>query len=228
MRAPAAIIGWAASVVALLWRWLDASLRWRVLGRSRVDGLIARGQGFAYATLHGSSLLLLPQHLDEPLSVLVSRSDDGEWAARLLRAQGIDLVRGSSSRGSASALRGLCRAARSGRRVTLTVDGPRGPAGSVAPGIVALSVLEDLWIVPVAAACRRGISLPTWDRCRLPLPFARAAMIYGRPFKVPRDAPGPPHTAQLEGQLASLHQRARRLCDGTSGAVRPSMEAVPR
>jgi len=228
MTLRATIVGWAAAVVALAWRWLDQSLRWRVLGRGRVDALIASESGFAYATLHGSSVLLLPQHLDEPLSVLVSRSDDGEWAAGLLRALGVDLVRGSSSRGSVAAIRGLCRAARAGRRITLTVDGPRGPAGSVAAGIGALSALEDLWIVPVAAASGGSIALPTWDRCQLPLPFARAAVIYGRPFKVPRRPQGTRHRSQLERQLASLHRRARRLCRPSAGLFPPVGEAAPR
>ncbi len=201
-----------SAIAALLLRGLNATLRWQRLGRDRVEALINNRQRFAYATWHGSSVLLLPCHRDEPLSVLVSKSRDGDRAAALLGALGVESLRGSSSEGSTAALRNLCRASQHGRRVTLTVDGPRGPAGSVAPGIVALARLEGLWIVPVGAACGDGLQLRSWDRCTIPLPFSQAVMIYGRPFRVERGADPSRHCELLERQLAALHNRARRLC----------------
>jgi len=212
----------AAPLLALLIRWLNWTLRWRVLGRKRVDTLISSGQAYAYATLHGSSLLLLPSHVNEPLSVLVSRSRDGDLAAGLLDALGLGHVRGSSSHGSATAFRSLCRASREGRTVTLTVDGPRGPAGVVAPGIMALSQVEGLWVVPVAAACASGLELRSWDRCKVPLPWTRAVMVYGRPFKVDRQDRRSSHQARLQTVLRRLHFRARRLCGDQPTAVQPA------
>jgi len=220
VRVPAWLRSIVSVAAALLLRSLNATLRWRSLGRDRVDALINSRQRFAYATWHGSSILLLPCHCDEPLSVLVSRSRDGDWAASLLQALGVESLRGSSSQGSAAALRSLCRASREGSRVTLTVDGPRGPAGSVAPGIVALSQLEDLWIIPVGAACRRGLALRSWDRCTIPLPWSPAVMIYGRPLRVPRGGDSRHHCELLALRLATLHSRASRLCG--IPATRPS------
>lgn len=216
-----------SAIAALLLRGLSATLRWQRLGRGRVEALIKDRQRFAYATWHGSSVLLLPGHRDEPLSVLVSKSRDGDRAAALLRALGVQSLRGSSSEGSTAALRSLCRASQDGRRVTLTVDGPRGPAGSVAPGIVSLARLEGLWIVPVGAACRDGLQLRSWDQCTIPLPFSQAVMIYGRPFRVERGADSSRHCEYLERQLATVHDRARRLCGARQATALPEDRVQP-
>ena len=199
------------------------SLAWllprTLLGRARVEQLIHRRAPFAYACLHGDSVLLLATHLHEPLAVLVSRSGDGVLAAGLLRRLGLRVASGSSSSRAVTGLRSLARLSGNGARAAITVDGPRGPAGEVAPGILALAQLQDLWIVPVAAACRSGLTLNSWDRVRLPLPWTRVVVAYGRPFRVPRGEALPAHRGQLKQQLQLLRTRASRLC-GQSGYQR--------
>ena len=126
-------------VVALLVRALFATMRIRRLGRGRVDRLRAAGDPFVYAVWHGQQLLLLGAHPDEPCTVLVSRSRDGARLAGLLDAFGLGLSRGSTSRGAFGGARALRRALDQGSPAVLAVDGPRGPAGSVAPGAARLA-----------------------------------------------------------------------------------------
>ena len=182
-----------AGGVAGVLRMVHRTLRPRWLGADRIGPLHARGEPVAIAVLHGRAALLAPARSGYPFvfggrprAVLVSASADGAWASAVLEDLGYEVVRGSSSRSAVSGLRALRRALTAGRSPILTVDGPRGPAGSVAPGIVAVAPPEGLWIVPLAASARRGIRLRSWDRHWLPVPFTRVVGLVGRPDHIPK------------------------------------------
>ena len=110
--------------------------------------------------------------------MLFRSSRDGAVIAEVLQRLGYAVIRGSSSRGGAEALLAAGRALREGGRPAFAVDGPRGPAGHVAPGAEAVAVRAG---VPVVHGWVEGtaLRLRTWDRFRIPLPFARVRVRYG-------------------------------------------------
>jgi hypothetical protein len=97
------------------------------------------------------------------LVVLSSHHRDAEMLVRILRRFGLDIARGSSTRGGAAGLRAVVKKASLGYDVGLTPDGPRGPRRRVAPGILLEARLCGLPIVPVVpaapAGCARGTAL---------------------------------------------------------------------
>lgn len=137
------------------------------------------------AFLHADLLPMITLHTG--MVGIVSASRDGELAAVGLRHFGHEVVRGSSSRGGVTALLGARAALAAGRCVGITVDGPRGPAGVEKPGARALAAAAEVPLVwgEVDAA---GLRLPTWDRMRVPWPFARVRVRYS----VSRPSAGPP------------------------------------
>ena len=64
---------------------------------------------------HGQLLPLVHYHRQEGIVVLVSEHADGEYVTRVLEHNGFGTVRGSSTRGGMRGLKGLVRAARSGK-----------------------------------------------------------------------------------------------------------------
>jgi lysophospholipid acyltransferase (LPLAT)-like uncharacterized protein len=154
---------------------------------------------------------MLTELRDEGCTALVSASKDGELAAQLLEGLGLGTARGSSSRGGAGGLRALMRALDGGAIAAVTVDGPRGPSGRVAPGVVALSQLSDSWIVPIAAASSRTLKLNTWDRSQIPLPLSRSFILFGRPLKVERTTETSEGCLKLQRRMTALQRRADRL-----------------
>ena len=142
---------------------------------------------------------------------LVSRSRDGELLARIVVSLGSRAVRGSSSaldgrsKGGAAALRGLARAVEEGFHIVVTPDGPKGPAGRLKPGIVMLGAMTGRPIVPLGFAVSRFARLPTWDGTLLPLPFARFALSYGEPLRVPPER----GEEAIEASRADLERRLR-------------------
>jgi lysophospholipid acyltransferase (LPLAT)-like uncharacterized protein len=90
-------------------------------------------------------------------------------------------------------------------------DGPRGPAERVQPGVVALAALTGAPVVPFGFAARPARRLHSWDRFMVPLPFARAAVVFGAAAMVPREADRETARVDLERTLLEVTERADRL-----------------
>jgi len=171
----------------------DAGARWRA------------GTPFVFATWHSRVLLLPYLYRGRRLRVLTSRSRDGELVARLCARMGLEVVRGSSSRGGAEALRALARSLADGMSVMVVPDGPRGPREIVKPGVVTLAALSGAPIVPVALGASSEWRLRSWDGFRIPRPFARCVMCFAEPIAVARDADRNAREAARKEVEAALH-----------------------
>lgn len=168
-----------------------------------------------YALWHGRFLVLIYTHRNRRITVLVSRSQDGEYLSRILSLVGFRTVRGSSSRGGARGLLGLVKAIREGYDVAITPDGPRGPARRVQPGIVRLARETGAPIVPLTASASRYMQLRSWDQFLVPSPFSKAVVLFGEPFFVPSKATDQEVTAyqvKLQRELERITGEADLYC----------------
>jgi lysophospholipid acyltransferase (LPLAT)-like uncharacterized protein len=66
------------------------------------------------------------------------------------------------------------------------VDGPKGPAGVVKPGVVSLSRATGAVVVPVYATSDRAWYFKSWDRFMLPKPFASVNLRFGEMLDLTR------------------------------------------
>ena len=190
-------------------RALGASLRVTEVNRGPVDRLWVEDRALIYAVWHGR-MLMLPYLYGRiwPVHVLASRSRDGEVLARFVRGFGLRVVRGSSSRGAATALRTLARLLREQRaKLCIVPDGPRGPRCVAQPGAVLLAKLGRAPVVPIGFGVSRATVLASWDAFVIPHPFARAAVVFGDPLIVPGDA----NAAALEHYRQSLEAALQRV-----------------
>lgn len=182
-------------LAALGVRALGLTLSVRAEGVDALRPLWRSGHPLIYAVWHGR-ILIVPwlnarfRRTDGARSVrvLASRSRDGELVAAFVRRFGMEVVRGSSSRGGAAALRELARAVRAGQDVAVVPDGPRGPSCRAQAGIVSLAAVTGAPIVPLGVAARPARRLRSWDRFLVPAPFARCAVVFGPVVSVGRDA----------------------------------------
>ncbi|MEO0813878.1 MAG: DUF374 domain-containing protein, partial [Myxococcota bacterium] len=168
----------AGALIAVLTVLLSWTCRRRKLEDSR-PALRRDGRPYVLAGLHAHQAAMVFFNDEPKLAAVVSRSSDGDLLAPALRARGVVPVRGSSAKngrdkGGARALVSMIRHVREGSVGIITVDGPRGPRGTVQPGIAMLARKTGALIVPVVLIPRfRTILSRTWDRMQLPLPFAR-------------------------------------------------------
>lgn len=134
-------------------------------------------------------LLLLPFVLKRYLperrgAALISASRDGAILADLVERFDFQVVRGSSSRQGASAMRQLAEIIASGQDVVITPDGPRGPAYELGQGIVFLAQQSGAAVVPINMEYSSCWRIRSWDRFILPRPFSTVRVTFGPPHRV--------------------------------------------
>lgn len=167
---------------------LFATTRSERIGSEYYEQFRRQGQPVMFVFWHGQLLPLVHYHKQEGIVVLVSEHDDGEYITRVIERNGFGTVRGSSTRGGTNGLRGLVRAAREGRDIGVTPDGPRGPRGVFKPGALVAAQMADLPVVPISARASSGWRFRSWDGFLMPRPFSKITLEYHEPVRVPRDA----------------------------------------
>ena len=160
-------------------------------------------QGRMIALWHGRMLVGVAYGRERNWAVLVSPSADGDISERMLQAYGYRVIRGSSSRGGARALRTMLAELEQGSVVILTPDGPRGPRHAMNPGLAWMSRATGFPVVPMGLVTNRAWRLSSWDAFTIPKPFARVALVFGEPVLVPRKA----SAAELEAATELIRTR---------------------
>ena len=223
------------TVGTLIVRALGISYRFRLWHRTRPMSLEEAEQRLThfrgddggpllFALWHAGHLPVLYRWRRRGVCVITSRSADGMMLARLLRRLGFRTVHGSSSRGGSRALIDMARAVRDGADAAVAVDGPRGPALKVKPGIILLAKRTGRPIVPIATTARRYWRFQSWDRFRMPLPLTRVVVAADDPLYVPADA----DHERIERVRAQLEQRMLQLQASIDEAVKPRVWQWPR
>ncbi|GGE91766.1 DUF374 domain-containing protein [Stappia taiwanensis] len=171
---------------------------------------------------HGQHFLMpfaRPEGWD--VRVMISRSADGEINAIAARKLGLGTIRASgahkahqiSKRGG---LRGFIEALnllKAGGFVAMSADVPK-VSRIAGAGIITLARHSGRPIFPIAIATSRHITLGTWDRATINLPFSRMIIAAGEPVTVPKDADDAlceDLRRQLEDNMNAATERAWQL-----------------
>jgi hypothetical protein len=184
----------AAWLIYIFIRVIAATMRVRFVDRTGLRDGTFRGPAI-YCIWHNRLALCMPAYVwfikkysaGAGLVAIMSASRDGGMLMAVIEKFGVRPVRGSTSRRGPQALRELTTWAKRDYDIAITPDGPRGPKYVMQEGIVALAQLTGRAIVPVAINVNWKISVKSWDRFQIPLPFSKCEMIYGEPIPVPRE-----------------------------------------
>lgn len=146
------------------------------------------------------------------IGFLVSPSVDGEIPAKLARSWGAEVIRGSTTRTGAQAMRDMYNlVVKQGVSPVTTSDGPQGPVHVFKIGDILLSQFTQAPLFPLAYAADRAWTLKSWDRFMIPKPFSRIAIAIGEPVTIPRGLLAEdlePYRLQMENALKGLTQLA--------------------
>ncbi len=191
-------------VAAALIRALGATLRYEnLVDIGATQGDLLPGPS-VYAFWHQSLLACAYRFRKQNVAILISRSFDGELIARTVERLGFRVVRGSSSRGGATALRQMSEAYSEGFHCAFTADGPRGPAMIAKPGAAQLARLVGApWVGAFYAFPLRAWRLKTWDGFLIPQPFSRVLVTW------------PPHANAAEAEVQTALDRSVQMARRT-------------
>ncbi len=150
----------------------------------------AVGQGCVYVTWHQRLFNLFFLKYRRPLTIMISRSKDGELAAGTAHRLGFASVRGSSSRGGSTAMYQLIEVMRDHPEICAGMlgDGPRGPARKLKMGTLKIAQATGVPVLPFAYGAKRHKLFASWDRFMIPLPFSPLVIIFGEPLAIPSQA----------------------------------------
>jgi lysophospholipid acyltransferase (LPLAT)-like uncharacterized protein len=157
--------------------------------------------------------------------VLISRHRDGEVNAIAAERLGVEAIRGSGDhagrfdrKGGVSAFMSMLTALNEKWSMALTADIPK--VSRVAGiGVVKLAQMSGRPIYPVAVATSRRITLDTWDRTVVNLPFSRGAIVAGAPIHVAAGADADAlerARRAVEDGLNAATERAYAMVDGSA------------
>ncbi|OGH97104.1 MAG: hypothetical protein A2039_01060 [Candidatus Melainabacteria bacterium GWA2_34_9] len=162
-----------------------------------------------FALWHGWQYGLLGVPSRNDLHLLISPSLDGEIIARVTEKLGFSTVRGSMKRDGSKALRELLKVLKSDKAIAYTVDGPKGPICKVKEGVIKIAQMSQKPIIPLVPTVNWKIEINSWDKYKIPFPFATVKNLYGEPIYVPKklsDKEVEEYRLNLENELFRLQQ----------------------
>ncbi len=177
-------------VAALTYLWGKSCTRITVLNGDFESELALSGRGCVYVTWHQRLLNLFFLKYRRPVTIMISRSKDGDLVAAVSEKLGFGTVRGSSSRGGVTAMFQLIDKIKKNPETAAGMlgDGPRGPARRLKPGTLKIAQATGVPIIPFAYSAKRHKLFASWDRFMMPFPFSPLVVIFGDPITIPASA----------------------------------------
>jgi hypothetical protein len=205
-----AFLGW---LVAAYIELIIVTVRWRFENRAPVDEIMSGPEGLIALFWHGriaQGMACRPLLRNKPRRVIITLTPDGEFIAKAAERLKIPPVRGSTGRGGTAPSKGGTRAfrealtfIRAGGVMIVTPDGPRGPREELPLGPLQMARAAECPVFIMSLAAAPSLVLGSWDRTRIPLPFARGQVVLAGPLRLPPHSP--PETLELvRGQWQDL------------------------
>ena len=140
-----------------------------------------------FAFWHNRLFLLTGYFAGSGVCAIISKSSDGELVARISKILGYNCVRGSSSKGGASALFSMIKNKNLDKGFVITVDGPKGPKYKVKDGVIFLAEKTGLPIIPVTYSVKHKIEINSWDNFIIPMPWTSGEIRFGEPIEIKKE-----------------------------------------
>jgi lysophospholipid acyltransferase (LPLAT)-like uncharacterized protein len=207
LRNPLLIRILSAAFAAGFWCWLR-TLNFRRFGLDgRSHPTDPREQQVLYVFWHEGifGTLCTPGRLQ----VLISQHTDGEWIAQVCSWLGLDVVRGSTTRGGRQAVRTMLRTEAGAANLAITPDGPRGPRRQMQPGALWIASATGIPIVLIGVGWVRAWRMNSWDQFAIPVPGSSVTGVFSQPIHIPENL----DRDDLERWQTHLERELTRLSD---------------
>ncbi len=161
---------------------LCKSLKVIKINDEAIKKLDNENKNYILAFWHGTMLLPWYLHGNPKCAALISKSKDGDLLAKILKHWNYNVVRGSSSTGGDIALAIMIDFAKNDYSVTITPDGPRGPAHKFKAGAVITAKKSEVPLILAGVGYQKKKVLSNWDKFEVPYFFSKAKIIYSEPI----------------------------------------------
>ncbi len=163
---------------------LCKSLKIEKINDETIKKLNEENKNYILAFWHGTMLLPWFLHGNLKFAALISKSKDGNLLAKLLKHWEYEVVRGSSSSGGDVALGIMVDFAKNNYSVSITPDGPRGPAHKFKAGAVVTAKKSKVPLILAGIGYKKKKILSNWDKFEVPYFFSKVKVVYSEPIQV--------------------------------------------
>jgi len=116
-------------------------------------------------------------------AALVSNSRDGQLISAVIHSYEAGRTIRVSHNARHKALQDLIKYLKEKKEVVIiTPDGPRGPCYQVKPGIALAALETSAYVIPLTWKASRYWELKTWDKLKIPKPFAKIDIAFESPI----------------------------------------------
>jgi lysophospholipid acyltransferase (LPLAT)-like uncharacterized protein len=161
---------------------LCKSLKVIKINDEAIKKLDNENKNYILAFWHGTMILPWYVHGNPNCAALISKSKDGDLLAKILKHWNYNVVRGSSSTGGDIALAIMIDFAKNDYSVTITPDGPRGPAHKFKAGAVITAKKSEVPLILAGVGYQKKKVLSNWDKFEVPYFFSKAKIVYSEPI----------------------------------------------
>ena len=205
-----------SNIIYIIAKAFSLTFRYKFVGLENIrkaQSLSSHGN-YLLGIWHQNLLHGILAQTGNPHVVIVSKSKDADPVAYTCRKIGTIVVRGSSrnaagvDKGGKEAKQEMIEKLALGHPGAVTVDGPKGPAKKVKPGIVDMALKTGTTLIPYLPIPKSYWSFKSWDKFRLPKPFSKVVVLYGPPIAVTDVSNFDKYQAELEKSLNDLEADA--------------------
>ena len=113
------------------------------------------------------------KYIKYPVWGISSTHKDSKILARVLKSWGINLIKGSSTRGWINVIKQMSKLfQKENATIIVTADGPKGPKKIAKEGSIKLAKKHNVPVVAASAISSAFWELPSWDKTKIPKPFS--------------------------------------------------------
>lgn len=180
---------------------------------------------YLYSVWHDSVIPPLFCAVEHNSVALISQHRDADTIEAMLKAARMGAIRGSTTRGGASAMKKLITSAE-GKHVVITPDGPRGPHHKMKSGIVFLASHSGRPVIPTAFSASSYWKFQgSWTSIWIPKPFSKVYYLVGEPIPVPENISREEMNFYTDLVQEKMEELERELAQIVSG--NPIQETLP-
>lgn len=211
LKSPA--VQWFLSLLMSLWlRFVYATCSKHVEMHENARPYMSGERQAIFCFWHGRMILNpFKKPPKRNMRVLISHHRDGALITAILKWFGIGTVRGSSRKGGDAAIRELLTAIENGDNISITPDGPKGPAFIAQHGAAYVAQRTQLPLIPVSFGASRAKQFRSWDKFLLPTPFAKIVYVIGTPIHVSENDVVETASTTLSDMMNDVMREADRL-----------------
>ena len=208
-------------------RFAHRTSQYQRIGFEELDACVARGEPVIMTLWHQRLIMAgycFPVE-SGPISSLTTSARAGRLAGQVLNRFGFSTVPMSSHQRHVTLSRAVLRRIKAGSSIGIAVDGPGGPARVASKVPLMWARVSQCRVFAVAFSSSSALTLPTWDKLMLPVPWSRGALTCQEWTEtVSRDA----DEAEVERLRLSLEATLDAVTDAADRAVGRKIDAPPK